>query len=72
MAEISLKIFSFFSGCGFLDLGFELNGYSMQLADEFSEQFLKAYKYSREKMGLAKPKYGYSNADVKMQMLMSI
>lgn len=31
-----LNIFSFFSGSGFLDLGFELNGYSIELVNEFS------------------------------------
>lgn len=62
--ELKLKIFSFFSGCGLLDLGFELNGFEIQLVNEFSDTFLKAYRYSREKMGLSKPRFGYSNADV--------
>lgn len=61
---MQLKIFSFFSGSGFLDLGFELNGYSIELVNEFSPAFMNAYKYSRKKMGLATPKYGYSNIDV--------
>lgn len=59
-----LKIFSFFSGSGFLDLGFETNGFSVELVNEFSPAFIAAYKYSREKMGLAKPKYGYGNIDI--------
>lgn len=59
-----LKIFSFFSGSGFLDLGFELSGYSIDLVNEFSLAFMKAYMYSREKMGLAKPIHGYSNIDI--------
>jgi DNA (cytosine-5)-methyltransferase 1 len=29
MAKSNLKIFSFFSGTGFLDLGFELNGFDI-------------------------------------------
>lgn len=61
---MKLKIFSFFSGSGFLDLGFELNGYSIELVNELSTSFMKAYKYSRNKMGLAVPKYGYSNIDI--------
>ncbi len=61
---MNLKIFSFFSGSGFLDLGFELNGFSIELVNEFSPAFINAYKYSRKQMGLAAPKYGYSNIDV--------
>lgn len=62
MAE--LHIFSFFSGCGFLDLGFEKSGYSIDLVNEFSPAFLNAYKYSREHLGLKKPRFGYSNMDI--------
>lgn len=58
------KIFSFFSGSGFLDLGFETNGFDIDLVNEFSSSFIEAYKYSREKMNLRKPKYGYFNMDV--------
>lgn len=61
---MNLKIFSFFSGSGFLDLGFELNGYTIDLVNEFSPAFINAYKYSRMKMGLSAPKYGYSNIDI--------
>lgn len=60
----NLKIFSFFSGSGFLDLGFELAGYSIDLVNEFSPAFIGAYKYSREVMGLKKPRHGYSNIDI--------
>ena len=59
-----LKIFSFFSGSGFLDLGFELAGYSIELVNEFSPAFIEAYKYSREVMKLKKPRHGYSNIDI--------
>lgn len=58
------KIFSFFSGSGFLDLGFELAGYSIDLVNELSPAFIKAYKYSREVMNLEKPRFGYSNIDI--------
>lgn len=61
---MQLKIFSFFSGSGFLDLGFELNGYTIELVNEYSPAFMNAYKYSRKQMGLAVPQYGYSNIDV--------
>ena len=59
-----LKIFSFFSGSGFLDLGFETNGFDIEFVNEFSPAFIGAYKYSRQKMGLRLPKYGYCNTDV--------
>lgn len=58
------KIFSFFSGSGFLDLGFENTGYSIELVNEFSPAFMSAYQYSRKKMNLPLPRYGYYNIDV--------
>ena len=59
-----LVIFSFFSGSGFLDLGFEANGYQIDLVNEFQPAFLKAYQYSRERMGMRKPEYGYFDNDI--------
>ena len=59
-----LKIFSFFSGTGFLDLGFEMNGFDIEFVNEFHPAFMNAYKYSREQMKLRKPKYGYFNGDI--------
>ena len=59
-----LKIFSFFSGSGFLDLGFELSGFDIDLVNEFSSSFMNAYITSRQAMNLRKPKYGYSNIDI--------
>ena len=59
-----LRIFSFFSGCGFLDLGFEKAGYSIETVNEYSEAFLNAYKYARKKMRIKNPHYGYYNCDV--------
>ncbi len=60
----SLKVFSFFSGSGFLDLGFETTGFDIELVNEFSPSFMNAYKYSREQMGLRKPSFGYANIDI--------
>lgn len=57
-------IFSFFSGSGFLDLGFETNGFEIDLVNEFQPNFIKAYKYSRKKMGLREPRFGYFNVDI--------
>ena len=64
MAKNKLKIFSFFSGSGFLDLGFEKNGFEIDFVNEFHPAFMKAYQYSRKKMGIKKPKYGYHNVDI--------
>ncbi len=58
------KIFSFFSGSGFLDLGFEKAGYNIELVNEYSPSFLNAYKYSRCEMKLKRPLYGYCNTDI--------
>lgn len=44
-------IFSFFSGAGFLDLGFELSGFDIAFVNEVHPPFLTAYKYSRKKWG---------------------
>lgn len=64
MTKRKYKIFSFFSGSGFLDLGFEMNGFDIEFVNEFHPAFMRAYKYSREKMGLRKPKYGFFNGDI--------
>lgn len=58
------SVFSFFSGSGFLDLGFETSGFSIDLVNEYSPAFIRAYRYSRQRMGMQKPKYGYGNFDV--------
>ena len=52
-------IFSFFSGSGFLDLGFERSGFDVRFVNEFHKPFLDAYRYSRKVMELPEPKYGH-------------
>ncbi|MEZ8148222.1 DNA cytosine methyltransferase [Enterovibrio norvegicus] len=52
-------IFSFFSGSGFLDLGFERSGFDVCFVNEFHKPFLDAYIHSRKKMELHEPKYGH-------------
>lgn len=64
MSERKLVIFSFFSGSGFLDLGFENNGFHIDVVNEFQPAFMEAYQYSRERMGLRKPEFGYFNIDI--------
>ncbi|MGG5331046.1 DNA cytosine methyltransferase [Enterococcus sp. AZ163] len=61
---MKIKIFSFFSGLGLLDLGFEKSGFEIVEVFEKKEEFLEMYKYSREKLECQLPKYGYSLLDV--------
>lgn len=60
----SKTIFSFFSGCGILDLGFENAGFDIKFVNEYSIDFLRAYQYSRAKMEMKAPEYGYANVDI--------
>lgn len=64
MTNQKIKIFSFFSGSGFLDLGFEKAGFRIELVNEYQPNFMSAYKYAREKMKIKPPKYGYHNIDI--------
>lgn len=56
----SIQIYSFFSGCGFLDLGFEATDYQIAFANEIYDPFLKAHAHSRNQLKLQHPIYGYS------------
>lgn len=58
------SIFSFFSGSGFLDLGFENSGFNIKLVNEFFPSFMNAYKYSRKGLQIDFPEFGYQNNDV--------
>lgn len=53
------SIISFFTGAGFLDLGFEHAGFSVDMVNEWDPNFLRGYRHAREKMGSAPPKYGH-------------
>lgn len=57
-------IFSFFSGAGFLDLGFERAGYQIGYVNEVHTPFLKAYIHSRQKMCIPQPLHGYFEGDI--------
>lgn len=57
-------IFSFFSGAGFLDLGFEKAGFEIGFVNEIHKPFLVGYKHSRQKLGLQDPEYGYFDGDI--------
>lgn len=60
----NIRIYSFFSGAGFLDLGFENEGFKIDFVNEYNECFLDVYKYARKKMNLEEPKYGYYCGDI--------
>lgn len=64
MGSRKIVLFSFFSGSGFLDLGFECNGFEIDLVNEFQPAFLEAYQFSRRGMNLRNPRYGYFNIDI--------
>jgi DNA (cytosine-5)-methyltransferase 1 len=59
----TISIFSFFSGSGFLDLGFETTGYKIAYVNEIFPPFMSAYRYSREKLNLPQPEYGYHEGE---------
>lgn len=60
-----INIFSFFSGAGFLDLGFELSGfYEVVYVNEFHKIFNDVYRYARSKMGISEPIYGHHVEDI--------
>ena len=63
-AAIKPALFTFFSGAGFLDLGFERSGFEVVFVNEFHAPFLNAYKYSREKLGIGRPMFGYLQDDI--------
>ena len=61
---MDVEIFSFFSGLGFLDLGFENAGFNIVFVNEHDSRFLSAYQYARRNGGHT-PAYGYSEKDVR-------
>ena len=58
-----IEVYSFFSGVGFLDLGFEDAGFDIAFVDEYDNRILQSYQYARRNRKHI-PRYGYSNADV--------
>lgn len=60
----SFGMFSFFTGAGFLDLGFEKSGFVSLSANEIDANFARVYRCSREKMGMAEPTYGVQEESI--------
>jgi DNA (cytosine-5)-methyltransferase 1 len=58
------KIFSFFAGSGFLDLGFDFEGFSVSYVNEFHSPFLDAYRHARNKMRIDPPEFGYYSGSI--------
>lgn len=61
---MSKTIFSFFSGAGLLDLGFENSDYNIVFVNEYNPFFLQAYKYARRNKNSI-PQYGYHQCDIR-------
>lgn len=55
---MKIGIFSFFSGAGFLDFGFEQAGCKILYMSELSLAFADAYQHSRQILGITPPYYG--------------
>lgn len=58
-----LTIFSFFSGSGFLDLGFENSGFNIAYVNEIFSPFMTAYRHSRAVLNLPLPEYGHHHGE---------
>lgn len=59
-----MGVFSFFSGAGFLDLGFEDVGFVPLLANEIDNNFSAVFIHSHEKMNRHLPRFGLETGDV--------
>lgn len=61
---MDIEIYSFFSGLGLLDLGFDKAGFNIVFINEYNQVFLQAYQYARRNSKHASA-YGYSSNDVR-------
>lgn len=61
---MNISIFSFFSGLGILDLGFEDAGFEIDFINECNPRFIEAYRFARKNKSHP-PKYGYSEIDIR-------
>jgi hypothetical protein len=61
---MKVKLFSFFSGAGFLDLGFETAGFSIVFVNEYLPALMDAYKFSRRVLKVDEPEHGYHGGSI--------
>jgi len=57
-------VFSFFSGAGLMDLGFEQAGFTTAMANEFHPAFLQGYRHARRSLGLPEPLLGHVEGSI--------
>lgn len=57
-------VFSFFSGAGFLDLGFEDTGFEIARVNEIYKPFLSSYQYARLKLKKKEPMFGFDLSSI--------
>lgn len=60
------SLFSFFSGVGMLDLGFQSAGFDIVFVNEYKQEFLYSYRYARRNIYPDNPRYGYHCGDINM------
>lgn len=58
-ARTGNSIVSFFTGAGFLDLGFEEAGFRIDMVNEYDREFMTGYRAARSLLGSPRPRYGY-------------
>ena len=60
----NLKVYSFFSGAGFLDLGFETEDFNIVFVNEYNKNFLHAYQFARKQININEPEHEIGRAHV--------
>ena len=60
----NLKVYSFFSGAGFLDLGFETEDFNIVFVNEYNKNFLHAYQFARKQININEPEHGYYQGSI--------
>ena len=60
---MAIEVFSFFSGLGFMDLGFEEAGFDIAFVNEYNHSFIQAYQYARRNRP-HRPQYGYYEGSI--------
>lgn len=64
-SNLQIGLFSFFSGAGFLDLGFErTDSFQVKFVNEVHKPFLQTYRSARERLGIEEPEFGFFDNDV--------